>query len=566
MKRPPKFGDVFSALGDLHAKLKHEGATKQSSETSVTPFRRQLDATFKQRMEDSKGQIAKERRPSRKQTPRRKRDPVEAALILRKLRESQDIPATELRKIYGSPSNKFRPSGIADSPSGQAPVESHRENAWADLARLGIGWASAFSRDVSLDQPDPTQEGEQVVIGMDFGTAFTKSVVRFRERDHAANWDSAARIDDKYLMPTCFSEHESGALVLGAKTSPGWTVHRGIKMALLARNTESIDPVAVDTAVLFIALATRHVQRWFRENVAQAREAAVRWRLHLGMPSTAVESNLSKLFEEIGQRAYRIAVAPSPIRRSSAALRSFETAKEVTVLPELQAQLAAYHRSKQRQEDLHVLIDVGAGTLDCVFFVDTVQDDKDVIGVLGRRVENLGTHFLLAALVGVLGQNKNWDDADVSHEDDRIAHMTGDSPNNVACRRSDYKNKLTNAIYQTYLDSRKKYKTGPVNLKERPLRVFLCGGGVRIPWVRNHLQNGLQKEFERINRGWQFLVSDLPRPTSETLIYSGSQYDRMSVANGLCEMKRNLGAILWDADDEPPSRMSRNLKDRDEDR
>jgi len=436
------------------------------------------------------------------------------------------------------------------------------------MARLKIGAADAFSRNVVLEDADVHNEGELAIIGLDFGTAFTKAVVRFGGRDYAVEWDQAARLEgrDRYLMPTCFSEDESGRVVLGAKTATGWKTHQGIKMALL-QATSPLDSAAVDVAILFVAQAIRHVQRWTREHATRASGAKIRWRLHLGLPSAVAEGPVQSLFLSIGSVGYTMAMASGPLRRSAISAGAAESIPQVAVLPELQAQLNAYHRSKQRQDDLHVMIDVGAGTLDCAYFLDHETEARgDVIAVLSCQVERLGAHYLLAALAGTEGERCDWSDGDSSLGNAAIAARTGDAFADVDVRRGRYRSLFEKVFENSYQGSYRCYRDGPVNRKEQPLRVFMCGGGSRIEGVRQIVEKSLQEQFIKLGRVSGFRLSELPRPDAGSFVYDSDSYDRMSVAHGLCETKINLGTIYWDTNGEPVVSKAPDVRDRDEDR
>src|SRR5690606_1171475 len=136
----------------------------------------------------------------------------------------------------------------------------------------------ARSRAAVVDAPDPTTEGTLAVVGFDFGTAFTKAVVRFKGVDHAVDWREAVDLEgqDRYLLPTCFSEGPEGRILLGSHEASGWTVRNGIKMALL--QPEEGGPSAMDreSAVMFVAAAFRYVQRWTRQHVPTAARAEIR--------------------------------------------------------------------------------------------------------------------------------------------------------------------------------------------------------------------------------------------------------------------------------------------------
>jgi len=402
---------------------------------------------------------------------------------------------------------------------------------------------------------------------MDFGTAFTKAVVRFEGQDYAVDWSGAVATgaEDRYLLPTCLSESTGGRVLLGANDGPGWTLRNGIKMAVMHPPAGGADRQTIETAVLFVAAAFRYVKWWSRRNVPKAARAGIRWRLHLGVPSTA-DGPMEQLFLDIGSRAYRLAMQSGALSR--AALEPLvEPADQVLVLPELSAQMSAYHGSHQRQTDLHALLDVGAGTLDCVFFLDHQnKTDGDVIGQLAARVEPLGIHRLLAALVGRAGEVREWEDADAALEDEMIATMIAEPLRNVSSRRSDYRQRVDGAFYETWRASRTLYDTGPVHRGAKPLRVFLTGGGSRNERIRKAVDRVLSRHFVRQRWIGSYHLTDLPAPTRERFEYDGTDYHRMAVAHGLCEMRRGLGVYRRSPDGDPVLALAPELRDRDEDR
>ena len=63
--------------------------------------------------------------------------------------------------------------------------------------------------------------------------------------------------------------------------------------------------------------------------------------------------------------------------------------------PEFVAQISSYRQSPQRRRDLHLLVDVGAGTVDIVTFHVWEPEETDCYSILEAAVEKLGTHMLL---------------------------------------------------------------------------------------------------------------------------------------------------------------------------
>lgn len=460
-----------------------------------------------------------------------------------------------------------RPRPVPPPPAANRPAAPAPESLWADPARLVIRARRALSREASWDVCDPTSSGTRAVVGLDFGTAFTKAVVRFEGHDYAVDWSGAVATgaEDCYLLPTCLSESAGGRVLLGANDGSGWTLRNGIKMAVMHQVAGGADRQAIETAVLFVAAAFRYVQWWTRRNVPRAARAEIRWRLHLGVPSIADDA-MEQLFRDIGSRAYRLAMQSGALTRA-AIEPAGEPVDQVLVLPELSAQMSAYHRSHQRQTDLHALLDVGAGTLDCVFFLDHRHEaEGDIIGQLAARVEPLGIHRLLAALVGKAGEAREWEDAHAALEDEVIASEIGELVRHVSDRRSDYRQRVDGAFYETWRESRALYNSGPVHRGEKPLRVFLTGGGSRNERIRTAVDRVLSRHFVRQRWIGSYHLTDLPAPTRERFEYDGSDYHRMAVAHGLCEMRRGLGVYRRPPDGDPVLVREPELKDRDEDR
>lgn len=404
------------------------------------------------------------------------------------------------------------------------------------------------------------------IIGFDFGTAFTKVVVQWRDRHFPVEWRASAPCADRYLLPSCFSQNAVGEAALGRSTSGGWTATDSIKLRLIEEglSTATTYPPAVIDAVVFMALALRHSIAWFHDVAEKQRGSISTWRLNVGLPAQPWEDEpLRGLLAHIAKCAFQLAEAAAPVTRS-AACETLNRASEgkavaVSVVAEFAAQLASYMRSPQRENDIHGLIDIGAGTVDFVSFNAHKAADTSVLPIASSAVEKLGTHYLLGALVGRRGQDLEWADSDAAESDALFSKKNSERPNDVAARRqafvSSFKrclNTLGSESYNWYPRS-ERFRSDP-----KRLPVFLCGGGTNIPQYREILSTW---------RGLRVEVRTLPMPEGVEGEIAPDQFHRLSVAYGLSLLQRNL-AEVWRKDATTVLQKPREIYfgDRDADR
>lgn len=414
----------------------------------------------------------------------------------------------------------------------------------ADVRDLRI--VAAMSRPRGLAGLAPVVEdegGRLAILGLDFGTAFTKAVVRWSGHHHAVDWSGAVEGEDHNLLASVFSEAPDGACVLGANEVSGWSVREGIKLQLLSSGITTMNERMAD-AVIFIALAFRYVDTWLRRTNRDI-DKGVRWRLHVGLPTKSWDSDATtETFKTVAQAARVLACMPGPVTRIAAleALRMTDQVDRpaVDVFPEFACQLYSYLLSPERREDLHALVDIGAGTLDVAYFNVFMKDGEALLPIFASEVDRLGAHYLIAALSGAAAC-PGWIDGDSSLSDEEVARKINCVPDDVAIRRSLYLSSVADVFLGATLKAKRAYPTSPAFHRSENVRLFLCGGGSRIP--------SLKKRFERIAAeaarimDIHFQVSELVEP-HDIVGRRNSGFDRLSVAYGLSQNAANIGAVL----------------------
>ena len=437
----------------------------------------------------------------------------------------------------------------------------------ADVRDLRI--AAAMSRPRGCAELAPVvedKEGRLAILGLDFGTAFTKAVVRWSGRHYAVDWSDAVEGEDHHLLASVFSEALDGRCMLGAHEGLGWSVREGIKLQLLSSVKTTIDGRMVD-AVIFIALAFRYVDGWLHRANHEAAKG-VRWRLHVGLPTKSWDSDATtETFKTVAQAARVLACMPGPVTRT-AALGALQMTDQidrpaVDVFPEFACQLYSYLLSPERREDLHALVDIGAGTLDVAYFNVFTKDGEALLPIFASEVDRLGAHYLIAALSGTAGRPV-WTDGESSLSDDEVGQKLDCPPNDVCSRRSLYLSSVADVFNLATRAAKTTYPTSPAFQRAENVRLFLCGGGSRIP--------SLQKRFDRIAReaasllGIKFQVSELVRPR-DIIGKLDSGFDRLSVAYGLSQNAANIGRVMRSATLAPVMpREQFHAKHRDDDR
>lgn len=409
------------------------------------------------------------------------------------------MPRQWLRRFF----DFFRP------PSEPPPVDRRRD----DLSVVSVG------------RPESQCE---VVVGVDFGTSATKVVVRtpYLPGEHAVPVDfrDVGQADNTFLIPSqlwitegtvCrLAETEAAQCAVNLKVDlfeprPPWT---GDKRESLG----APDPEPIATA--YLALVLIRSQRWFKESQKDVigHFTSFNWSFNLGVPSPHVGDNSqSRGFWRVGAAAWMLAEDSLHQGRNSVALdkatecleraekmrMDTESDRQLTcdfnIVPEIVAATVGYARSNERNDGLHMMIDVGAATMDvCSFLLVTHQGD-DSYSLCTADVDFLGVVKLEAS--------SGRDRSDIQKKCDRMLRLavkeciTDKAPNESA------------------------WKPG------NSLPVLLIGGGSNVTFYQN-LLGGLEQDI----RHWFFVnndgVSRLRLPVPDTIAHNKTEFHRLAVA------------------------------------
>lgn len=414
-----------------------------------------------------------------------------------------------------------------------------------------------------------------LVIGFDFGTSTSKIVVhapyiqgapRFlARREHGTNSDG------DWLWPSSFTEASSGVCVLDGRVVGH--AHRGIKLNLMDAATAGADTERGTAATKIVAAYFGLMLKTVRTRILEAHAdvlqtfATLDWSLNLGIPSgwTAIRGRegpsreaLKDAFGRAVEAGWRLSLRDTPVRLKDAeeALRSGEACDvEIGLFPEVIAGAFGYARSGERRDGVHLMIDVGAGTVDACLFRLRTKDEEEDWPLLEARVERLGTAELherrLAAVRRV--DDKEAEKLQRSYDpfDGRAASPTTPCPHEPA-RSAVVKadKKMTTDVRSLAGYFVQKARTGrdPHAAEFKAgghLPVLLTGGGSRAALYGRALRRlgvTLRQNLTAGQLGTRVLRARVPRDLDQTTRGMG---DRLTVAVGLSEPKMNLPTHKW---------------------
>ena len=136
----------------------------------------------------------------------------------------------------------------------------------------------------------------------------------------------------------------------------------------------------------------------------------IRWALNLGIPSAGYDDQVvRRRFLRAARAAWKASCGAESVEWDSIGevlkqerQPEFDPGIAIEVVPEVAAQAVGYARSTFRDPGLHLLIDVGAGTLDVCGFVLHEWDGQDRYRLLTATVDRLGVLELHRRRLAVL--------------------------------------------------------------------------------------------------------------------------------------------------------------------
>lgn len=394
------------------------------------------------------------------------------------------------------------------------------------------------------------KQRQQLVLGLDFGTAYTKVVIGETRKHFAVPFEAYCDGGNPYLLKSRFFVDEDGCCSLDSKAGREIT---DLKMRILDNRCTAQDEIYLAT---YMALVMRHARQWLlSEHADLYGQSDIDWLINVGLPTDSYhDDDLVRLYGHITRAAWAACFSANSITSAviedwlvklgcedlSSESEGIVSEDDVHLFPEFVAQITGYVRSPMRQnEQLHMLIDIGAGTVDISLFNVMEVGGEDRFPIMARAVEKLGTAYLMRSRLEAAGRPLRNIPAHLPVPPRGVlAKRLGAAE--TALKKSDnaFRDRLFKRILAVLEYTRAKRYPRAFR-PEKKLTTFLCGGGARVD---------LYQELGKILRApGGARIELIPLSLPEGLDAPGAsdkEYDRLSVAYGLSFDPFDIGDIV----------------------
>jgi hypothetical protein len=469
------------------------------------------------------------------------------------------------------------------------PEIDNIEKKWLEQERNTIGLSgekgSGFPRETSSVENARSGPKRYIGIGFDLGTSSTKVVIALRipRSADAIPFDGLAPKDFPYLLPSKVWLSRTGHFALTQLGEGEWL--RETKVALMQdpwRPLSSklyLSPRPVDAVAAFIGLVLRYSKKWFINEKAEILGSSeLMWDFNVGLPARNFdEKGIRDAFKFASIAGWELAqggeinleFTKQAVDRAQSGLMPHGThIDSIHVIPEVAAEVTGYARSDQRRFGPHLLVDIGATTLDSCLFLLTDSDDQNRYAMLAADVRSdLGAFELHRYRVDELSLYAK-SKLSAADEMQLIPEKISDYvpvASDLTKTDSSFQDKCTIAAGKTIFGAKRKDPNGLTNLDmnglRRPMdnalqpniRVFVCGGGARMNLYRQAVDEACRRAEPGGRQGLSMIPfvnvpGGLPFPNDLSAPKIPAQdYDRLAVAYGLSYSVDDIGIFI------PPS-------------
>jgi hypothetical protein len=398
------------------------------------------------------------------------------------------------------------------------------------------------------DQYPGVEENEEnildVTIGLDFGTAFTKVIVR-TGLDFSVISFEEFKPDNKFLLPSILYVDEDNVCCLDPKNIKEYS---GLKDHIVHDKIEILyeDHETLGSIVFFIALVFQHTRyKFLLNNWAQFNQRYIKWNINIGMPeATLVENEKKQLYESITKLAWGLSLKEESIFFDIEKLTDESNFREedIFVFPETTAFLLSVEKSNVYRRGHYILIDIGAGTTD-ISYLHIHDVDGDIKHILHyTSVENHGTAMFMDFLIKKSNSDFFWSRHDNFPELDELQRGLGLESENFKNIKNEFMDRFTKQLSENYKGGFSHFNVNDresLRLGHQRFCYIITGGGSNIDvYVERAEILALNNEELNLSR------LNLPKPDLKPDSITEKDFERLAVAYGLAWDRFDLAETL----------------------
>ena len=426
-----------------------------------------------------------------------------------------------------------------------------------DIIQPVPGDSLQFVGQAAADQLD-------VVLGIDFGTSSTRAVIQLpydiEKPTFAVPLGGGVRDLGQYLLPARLFIDKQRVCSLTFNQRASMFVE--LKTNLMVRPHAQIHAVsgpscafpATVIATAYLALALREARTWFISRKGSSYgQSALGWMVNFGLPAAIDDnSNRRKSFDLVIRAAWIASIRPGKIsvchceKSISDVYHGRHDGErehvDIELVPEVVAQAIGYAKSRFRNEGLHLLVDVGASTLDVCSFNLFTKDFEDQWPILTANVKPLGArqfHYRRLQAAQDLRNRRILRQFDISDPLAAIPDPVVDETEICDVERS-FAEECRSVIAGAIFDLKEhRYPGSPVWSDSLP--VIVCGGAATLDIYQRAI-NDTSRWMRRSYRSSKGLtVVRIPKPNGLEANLQSEAFHRISVAYGLSYPTFDMG-------------------------
>lgn len=442
----------------------------------------------------------------------------------------------------------------------------------------------------------------ELVVGFDFGTSATKVIVQAPDLQgspgFAVDFGRFSHPSHPCLLPSRIWRTPDD--VFSLEPIPDGRMIGDLKLRLFAKQgqwpgDQNESPSQIDAltaATAFLALGLRHTRKWLLEKKQDlfVYFDQLIWSVNLGVPSPCVEDNPEQaFFRQAGQAAWMLSTLPETKISVNRIVAELEQAREpdywdehdplacdFEIVPEIAAGAVGYALSDLRREGLHLMVDVGASTVDVCSFVLHAPEGSDRYSLLTADVQMVGAIRVHLERINALQRM-----IDIQAQKLRTGHDPSEPISEnvepyLPCSKimradmEEAEDRLQNtcmSIIRRVIWTTKRCRDPNASAwKAARLPILLIGGGCRLPFYSkalHRLDRWLKANVG--NKGILLLEAPVPEPLSQQM----TDYHRLAVAWGLSHRALDIGEItpadkIEDIESNESNIMSPNFIDKEQ--